>query len=161
MMLSACECETSFASCHEVGASDLVFIGTVQSIEPIFMNRWYMANQSPMRSLNDAYAEAQQHPSAAALARLKDAYLNIFPGLAPDEKRRLQGAGTIHDVASLFYSALDRGMRVRLKVRTLFKHQERRRRCQEKGTGFLRCLDHVRQLRFRLSNRRDLPCVCE
>jgi hypothetical protein len=44
--------------------------------------------------------------------------------LAPDEKRRLQGAGTIHDVASLFYSALDRGMRVRLKVRTLFKHQE-------------------------------------
>jgi hypothetical protein len=124
MMLSACECETSFASCHEVGASDLVFIGTVQSIEPIFMNRWYMANQSPMRSLNDAYAEAQQHPSAAALARLKDAYLNIFPGLAPDEKRLLQGAGTIHDVASLFYSALDRGMRVRLKVRTLFKHQE-------------------------------------
>jgi len=124
MMLSACECETSFASCHEVGASDLVFIGTVQSIEPIFMNRWYMANQSPMRSLNDAYADAQQHPSAAALARLKDTYLNIFPGLAPDEKRRLQGAGTIHDVASLFYSALDRGMRVRLKVRTLFKHQE-------------------------------------
>jgi hypothetical protein len=124
MMLSACECETSFASCHEVGASDLVFIGTVQSIEPIFMNRWYMASQSPMRSLNDAYAEAQQHPSTGALARLKDTYLNIFPGLAPDEKRRLQAAGTIHDVASLFSSALDRGMRVRLKVRTLFKHQE-------------------------------------
>jgi hypothetical protein len=123
MMLSACECETSFSACHEVGASDLIFIGTVQSIEPIFMNRWYMTNQSPMRSLNDAYNEAQQHPSAAALDRLKDTYLNIFPGLAPVEKRRLQAAGSIHDVASLFYSALDRGMRIRLKVRTLFKHE--------------------------------------
>lgn len=124
MMLSACECETSFASCHEVGASDLVFIGTVQSIEPIFMSRWYMTNQSSMRSLDDAYSDAQQRPSAAALARLKDTYLNIFPGLAPDEKRRLQAADTVHDVASLFYSAMDRGMRVRLKVRTLFKHED-------------------------------------
>ena len=60
----ACDCETSFSSCHEVGASDLVFIGTVQSIEPIFMSRWYMTSQSPLRSLSDAYADAQQHPSS-------------------------------------------------------------------------------------------------
>jgi hypothetical protein len=99
-----------------------VFIGTVESIEPIFMNRWYMTNQSSMQSLNDAYIGAQQSPSAAALARLKDTYLNIFPDLAADERRRLQAARTIHDVASLFYSALDSGMRVRLKVKTLFKH---------------------------------------
>jgi hypothetical protein len=55
---------------------------------------------------------------------LKDAYVNIFPAPEPDEKRRLQAADTVHDVASLFYSALDRGMRVRFKVRTLFKHED-------------------------------------
>jgi Carboxypeptidase regulatory-like domain len=120
----ACKCEVSFGTCREVGASDLIFIGTVQSIEPIFMNRWYMTSQSPMRSLNDAYTDAQAHPSAETLARLKDTYLKLFPGLAPDEKRWLQAADTIHDVTSLFSYALDRGMRVRLKVRTLFKHED-------------------------------------
>jgi hypothetical protein len=40
MVLSACECEISLSSCREVGASELIFIGTVQSIEPAFMNRW-------------------------------------------------------------------------------------------------------------------------
>jgi hypothetical protein len=120
----ACKCETSFSSCREVGASDLIFIGTVQSIEPIFMSRWYMTDQSPMRSLSDAYADAQQHPSAEALDRLKNTYLNIFPGLAPDEKRQLQAARSILEVGTLFSYALDRGMRVRLKVRTLFKHED-------------------------------------
>jgi hypothetical protein len=120
----ACKCEVSFGACREVGSSDLIFIGTVQSIEPIFMNRWYMTSQSPMRLLNEAYTDAQERPSAETLARLKDTYLNLFPGLAPDEKRWLQDAETIHDVTSLFSYALDRGMRVRLKVRTLFKHED-------------------------------------
>ena len=122
--MRACECVTSFSACHEVGVSNLVFIGTVVSIQPIFMNRWYMANQLSMQSLNDAYLGAQQSPSAAALARLKDTYLNIFPDLPADEKRRLQAATTIQDVASLFYSAMDLGMRARLKVKTLFKHED-------------------------------------
>jgi hypothetical protein len=122
--MHACECVTSFSACHEVEVSNLVLIGTVQSIEPIFMNRWYMTNQSSMRSLNDAYIGAQQSPSAAALARLKDTYLNIFADLPAEEKRRLQAAKTIQDVASMFYSALDLGMRVRLKVKTLFKHED-------------------------------------
>jgi hypothetical protein len=77
-----------------------------------------------MRSLSDAYFAAQQNPSAAALTQLKDTYLNVFPGLASDDKRRLQAADNIRDVGSLFYTALDRGMRVRLKVKTLFKHEE-------------------------------------
>jgi hypothetical protein len=122
--IRACECLTSFSACHEVGVSNLVFIGTVESVEPMFMNRWYMTNQSSMRSLNDAYLGAQQNPSAAALARLKDTYLDAFPDLTSDERRRLQAADTIHDVESLFYSAMDRGMRARLRLITLFKHED-------------------------------------
>ncbi len=118
-----CQCISSFGACQEVGASDIIFIGTVESIEPIFMNRWYSTNQASMRSLNEAYIAAQHSSSATALARLKDAYLNSFPALAADDKRRLQSARTIHDVASLFDSTMDRGMRTHLRVRTLFKQE--------------------------------------
>jgi hypothetical protein len=122
--LSACKCDATFSACHEVGASDLVFIGTVESIEPIFLSRWNLAASSSVRSLNDAYSDAQQHPSAASLNRLKDEYLKVFPGLAADDKRKLAAANTTQAVGSLFYSTMDQGMRVRLKVNTLFKHED-------------------------------------
>jgi hypothetical protein len=117
----ACECEASFAACKEVRVSDLVFIGTVESIEPIFLNRWYGTDESAMRSLNEAFIQAQEHPSADSLRQVKDTYLAMFPGLDEREKKQVQTAGTIQQVASLFDSSLDRGMRVRLKVKTLFK----------------------------------------
>jgi hypothetical protein len=120
----ACQCEASYSACHEVAAGNMVFIGTVESIDPIFLNRWSLTDQSSLRPFNDAYTGAQQHPSAAALAQLKDAYLKVFPGLAADEKLRLQAAQTTNDVASLFYSSLDRGMQVRLKVKKIFKHED-------------------------------------
>jgi hypothetical protein len=120
----ACKCDATFSACHEVGASDLIFIGRVESIEPVFLSRWNLSSRSSVRSLNDAYTDAQQHPSAAALNHLKDEYLKIFPGLAADDKRKLAAANTTQAVGSLFYSAMDRGMRVRLKVDTLFKHED-------------------------------------
>jgi hypothetical protein len=121
MVLSACECEASFAACKEVRESDLVFIGAVESIQPIFLNRWYGTDQSAMRSLNDAFIHAQEHPSAESLHQVKDTYLAMFPSLDEREKKQMQTADTIQQVAALFYSSLDRGMRVHLKVKTLFK----------------------------------------
>jgi hypothetical protein len=117
----ACECEASFATCKEVRLSDLVFIGTVESIEPIFLNRWYTTNQSSMRALNDAFINAQEHPSADSLRQVKDTYLAMFPGLDDREKRQVQAADTVQRMTSMFYSSLDRGMRVHLKVKTRFK----------------------------------------
>jgi len=118
----ACPCETSFSTCNAVGASDLVFIGTVQAIDPISLNLWNMPNPSSLRSLNEAYTDAQQHPSPAALARFKDAYIKSFPDLAENAKREMASAKTISDATSLFYSALYRGIRVRFKVKTVFKN---------------------------------------
>jgi Carboxypeptidase regulatory-like domain len=116
----ACECEASFATCKEVRLSDLVFIGTVESIEPIFLSRWYGTNQSAMRSLNDAFIHAQEHPLAESLHHIKDMYLAMFPGLDEREKRLVEAADTVQ-MTSMLYSSLDRGMRVHLKVKTLFK----------------------------------------
>jgi len=120
----ACDCATALSACKEAGASQLVFIGTVESIEPVSLNRWSLTNRSSLSLLNDAFADAQQHPSATALARLKDTYLKAFPGLGADDKHRLEGAATAPDIASLFSTALDRGTRVRFKVKTMFKHEE-------------------------------------
>jgi hypothetical protein len=122
--LLACKCDVTYSACHEIGASDLVFIGTVESIEPIFLSRWNLAKNASVRSLNDAYTDAQQHPSAETLNHLKDEYRKIFPGLDADDQRKLAAANTTQGVSSLFYSSMDRGMRVRLKVNTLFKHED-------------------------------------
>jgi hypothetical protein len=121
MVLSACQCEASFAACKEVKVSDLVFIGTVESIEPISLSRWYGANQSALQSLNDAFIKAQEHPSAESLRQVKDTYLAMFPGMDDREKKQVQTANTIQQMTSMFYSSLDRGMQVHLKVKSLLK----------------------------------------
>jgi hypothetical protein len=117
---SACECQTSYGPCNEVGASDLVFTGTVESITPLFLSRWNLASRSVMQSLNEAYLEAQQHPTAENIARLKDIYLKNFPDSAAD----VQAAGTINAVTSAFYSTLNRGLRIHFRAGTVFKHDE-------------------------------------
>jgi hypothetical protein len=120
----ACECMVSLSTCHEVGSSDLVFIGTVELIEPMFLNRWNLTSPASIRSIDDAYTGAREHPSAAALARLKDAYLKTFSELTADQKNQVQAAKTVSDVTSLFYSSLAGGMRVRFRVKTVFKHED-------------------------------------
>jgi hypothetical protein len=114
----------TLSTCNEVGASDLVFIGKVELIEPMFLSRWNLSSSASMRSLNDAYAMARENPSAAALARLRDAYLKTFPDVQADKKQQVQGAKTLSDITSVFYSSLSHGMRVHFRVKTLFKHED-------------------------------------
>ena len=120
----ACKCLSSLSPCNQAGASDVVFIGTVESLDPVFLNRWNLSTQSAMTSLYEAYIDARQHPSGESIARLKNAYQKAFPDLAADQTSRLQDAKTAAGVASLFYSGLGRGMRVRFKVKTLFKRED-------------------------------------
>jgi hypothetical protein len=121
---SACKCLASYPVCDEVATSNLVFIGTVESIEPNFLNRWNGARGTSLRSLNEAYLNALEHPSESSLARLKDAYLKTFPDLSQDEKAAAKGAKTSSEVTSAFNGIIDRGSRVRFRVRTLFKHAD-------------------------------------
>ncbi len=104
--------------------SDLVFIGTVQSIDPISLNLWNMTSPASVRQFNSAYTDAQAADSASALDRFKDTYRKTFPDLAADAKRQLQDAKTASYVASLFYFSLYHGMRVRFRVKTLFKRED-------------------------------------
>jgi hypothetical protein len=119
-----CKCQSSLSSCDEAAASNVVFIGTVESIEPQFLSRWNLTTASTLRALNAAYLDAQQEPSKAHLEKLKELYLKTFPDLPPEEKNRAVQAKTTKDLTSSFYVSLDRGMRVRFHVKTLFKHND-------------------------------------
>jgi hypothetical protein len=85
-----------------VALADRVFIGTVESVEPSFLNRW---NPSKSSSL----------PLRQQLAGmdLPDYY-----------KRRLATAKTSDDIARLFYSIVAQGRRVRFKVKTTFRGEK-------------------------------------
>lgn len=120
----ACKCETSYSVCNEVGASSLVFAGTVESIEPSVLSRWNLANSPNLRLLNQAYANAKESPSAASLDALKDSYRRVIADLSPDEQLRLKAGKDAAEVESLFDSVLNRGLRVHFKVKTLFKHED-------------------------------------
>jgi Carboxypeptidase regulatory-like domain len=132
----ACKCQISLSSCNEVAASNVVFVGTVESIEPNFLNRWNLANGVALQSLNEAYLNAQEHPSDVTLARLKDVYLKAFPDLPQDEKNLANAAKTTLGVTSTFTAALSRGVRVRFHVQTLFKYEDDDDDRQPKAKGW-------------------------
>jgi hypothetical protein len=116
-----CKCEGTFGACKEVRLSDLVFIGTVESIQPIFLSRWYGTNQSAMQSLNTAFIRAQEHPSADSLREVKDLYLATFPQLDERQKKLVETAESLRQMTSFFDSALDRGMRVHFQAKAIYK----------------------------------------
>jgi Carboxypeptidase regulatory-like domain len=121
---SACQCEASFGACKEARVSDLVFIGEVQSIQPLFLDRWYGTNQSAMQSLNDAFLRAQEHPSPDSLRGVKQAYLATFPQLDERQKKLVETADSLHQMTSLFDSSLERGMRVHFSVKSIYKRED-------------------------------------
>jgi len=122
-LLSACQCER-FSTCNEVAATNLVFVGRVESIEPKFLSRWNETSTPSLRAINEAYQQARQRPSPESLASLKDAYLQTFPDAAPEKKSQVLKAKSPAAVAAAFYSNLGQGMRVRFSVEALFKHED-------------------------------------
>jgi hypothetical protein len=120
----ACKCEAAYSPCDEAKASDLIFVGTVESIEPNFLNRWNVSQKTSLGSLDTAFFDALQNPSATSLAKLKDVYLKMFPDIPEDQKQQFQSASTPHDLSRIFFSTLAHGERVRFKVKTLFKNED-------------------------------------
>jgi hypothetical protein len=122
--MAACTCQLSLNACHETAETSSVFVGTVETIEPSFLNQWTLSQRADLLRLNEEYARARQYPSAAAMAKLKDTYLRVFPDLPEDRKRKLQSARNPHDLAGLFYGVLGSGKQIRFRVRSSFKQEE-------------------------------------
>jgi hypothetical protein len=107
--------------CNEVAATDIIFIGTVEAIEPSFLDSWNAGQRAALDLLNQESARAQTDRSPAAFAKLRDAYLKVFPDLPAEHKKRLANATSPDQLAELFYWILDHGKRVRLRVKTVFR----------------------------------------
>jgi hypothetical protein len=66
----ACKCLVSYPVCQEVAATDFVFIGTVESVEPRFLD--------PAQAPIDEITRLQRDDSASSLARLRQIYLKML-----------------------------------------------------------------------------------
>src|ERR1035441_952249 len=117
----ACKCQLTPTLCAEVASTDIIFAGQVEAIEPSFLDSWNAGQRAALELLNQESARAQADRSPAAFAKLRDAYLKVFPDLPADHKKRLADATSPDQLAELFYWILDHGKRVRLRVKTVFR----------------------------------------
>src|SRR6266568_2222375 len=109
----ACKCQLTMSACNEAATTDVIFIGTVEAIEPSFLDSWDASQRAALTMLNEEYARVQKDRSPAAFTRLRDAYLKVFPDLPAEHKKRLTAATSTDQLADLFYWILDHGKRVR------------------------------------------------
>ena len=117
----ACKCQLTVSVCNEVASTDIIFAGVVEAIAPSFLDSWSAGQRAALDLLNQESARAQTDRSPAAFAKLRDAYLKVFPDLPEDHKARLAAATSPDQLSEIFYWILDHGKRVRLRVQTVFR----------------------------------------
>jgi Carboxypeptidase regulatory-like domain len=135
----ACKCDGPAAVCQRVAVSDVVFIGTVESIVPHFLDYWNPAQKQSLTLLNAETARAQADRAASTLAAAKSAYAGIFPDLPEDSRKLLEAAKSHADLVKAFYAILGNGRRVRLTVRTAYRGEEDEDETVEIWTPFDDC----------------------
>jgi len=119
--LLACRCQLTLDVCAETQYSNVVFVGTVESITPEFLTRWKPASRPPVDSVNKALEQYQRDGSPARVSALKDAVRTAFAGLGEENRRRLEAASDLRALADLFGSVLDGTRQIHFRVRTLFR----------------------------------------
>jgi hypothetical protein len=119
--LFGCDCQLSLSACREAAVSDVVFIGTVESMDPAAFSRWNPAQRASLESLNRGYDQARASGALGALEELKRSYLKVFPDLPDDRKKAIGAAASANELAALFYWVMDHGKHVRLRVLEQFR----------------------------------------
>ena len=117
---AACPCMIQFGVCDEARQSDAVFIGTVESVAPAFLNPYARARALASLPAEEA-ARLQADSSPEALARLKKIYLDMFTGLPDFARAQIAQATTSKELQSAFESAESEGRVARFRVQTNYK----------------------------------------
>ncbi len=117
----ACKCPGFGTPCNEAVTSDLVFVGTVESVSPKFFDSWNTSQLSMLRTLNQQADAARGDKSDSNLTALRDTYLKIFPDLPEDSRRRLATAKTHDELVRSFYFIVSRGKMVHLNIRAKYQ----------------------------------------
>jgi hypothetical protein len=112
----ACKCALNLSTCNEVWESHFVLSGTVEAIEPQFLDRWNLGQRSSLSSLNQQSRESD-------IEKLRASYRRIFPDISDEGKKKLETAKTQADFASLFSWILEHGRMIRLRVHTMYRNE--------------------------------------
>src|SRR5579871_2295219 len=97
LLTAACPCMIRFGVCDETRQSDAVFIGTVESVSPPFLDPF--ARSKATASLPAAEtARLQADASPEALEKLKKIYIDMFAGLPDNVRARITEATTLHEL---------------------------------------------------------------
>ena len=116
----ACDCKGVPTACEEAAGGAMVFIGTVESITPQFLDFWNTTRRQLIRGIIDSESLVQQDQSQAALAALRGKIQDALPDLPAPLARRLEAARTRADIVRAFDRVLDGGRVVRFRVNTIF-----------------------------------------
>src|ERR1035437_1537940 len=117
-----CGCQLSLPVCNAVASSNVIFIGTVESISPSFLSNWNLTRRPSLNQLNQANERYTAERSAENLGALKDIFRKTFPDLPEEQSDRLAKAGSQQALVDLFSAVLGHGKRVRFHVRTVFRN---------------------------------------
>jgi hypothetical protein len=137
-LLFACKCDVSQSACHETASKEVIFIGTVESVEPAFLDPWSIAQRPSLLLLNRA-SQSSRDEQAGGVAQLKASLQKVFPDLPDYYRAQLEAGKTTADLASLFYSILSQGRRARLKVKSAFRGDEDEDETVDVWTSFDDC----------------------
>ena len=120
-LIAACQCVIQLGVCDEVHQSDAVFVGTVESVAPPFLDPY--TRPKVMASLPAGEtARLQSDASPEAIEKLKKIYLEMFSGIPDQVRQQIVRASTQHDLQTAFESVQSEGRLARFRVRTLYKH---------------------------------------
>jgi hypothetical protein len=110
----------SQSSCQAVAESDLVFIGTVETVAPHLLDTW-TSDASRDWMQDPELVELGRDKSEAGLSTLKARYLKLLSDLPEGDKGRIAAAATQEQLQTVM---IEKGTSVRFKVRTLFQQKE-------------------------------------
>ena len=117
----ACRCPAPLTVCNETFASNLVFIGTVESISPHFLDSWNPEQVTSLRSLNQDLDKARANPKTQDFASLRSKYLKMFPDADEDLRKRLANAQTTSELVKSFFAIVSKGRLAHIKVKKLYR----------------------------------------
>ena len=122
MPAQACKCLATFTVCSEVQSANMVFIGTVVSIEPAFLDPW---NHDRLKLLPSAeILRLQQEATPESLEKLRAIYLKLYPNMPEYFERTLREAHTHEELHRVFEGLGLEGRQARILVKTVFHHHD-------------------------------------
>jgi hypothetical protein len=121
--MDACGCLVSRSACQEFEASNLVFIGTVESIRPVALDL-SGTNVKDNRAFDSLTTEVSQTRDQSSLRTFQKRALDLLFDLSDTEKGRLQRATSIRELQTELTFLKSQGTEVQFKVQKLFRQKQ-------------------------------------